>query len=330
MRINLFLFIVFISSVQAVSGPLINEISAGGSSDWIEITLSDDTPSCDISKYLVTMYYGTNEIISASPVTIRNHDLPETPYDDRFAVIHFTSLPVEDETDSSGDLNGNGILDLYCVNYGLWNTDCVVSIDTDDLPSNGGILDFVAFSNMDGSMNSTIEGYINSAIKAGQWNGCSGNMQNCSVNTGKDGLNNYSTISRINRNDTNSPKDFTVTAYATPGRENIIAPEKGGRKLFRSELKKSAHNYGSGNIRIPLFLYEPCALKLRIFNSTGSTVYSSELKKDLFPGYYTFSIPENDLRGKIITGLYPVKIEAAGKDSSSEASTCFLVIIRGR
>ena len=214
----------------------------------------------------ITMYYGTNEKIAISPVTIRNHDLPETPYDDRFAVVHFTHVPVEDETDLTGDSNGNGILDLYCVNYGLWNTDCVISIDSDDSPSNGGILDFVAFSNRDGSMNGIIEGYIHSAIKSGQWAICQdSNLQNCTVDIGKNGLNRFSTISRRNRVDTNSFSDFIVTPYATPGRENIIYTDRGERELFRAESKKSAHNYGSGNIQIPLFLYESCSLKLRIF-----------------------------------------------------------------
>ncbi|HNX23308.1 MAG TPA: hypothetical protein PKG60_04630 [Spirochaetota bacterium] len=313
------------------AGPLINEISAGGSSDWVELTLSGDTPSCDISQYFVTMYYGTNEKIADSAVTLRNRNIPETPYDDRFAVVHFTSVPYDDETDATGDTNGNGVFDLYCCNYGLWNTDCVVSIDSDDIHTNGGILDFAAFSNRDGSMNSTIEGYINTAASAGEWTICgSANIQECTVDIGKDGLNSYSTISRINKGDTNSPDDFAVTPYSTPGRENIINTDKGKRKLFRTESKESTHSYGRGPIRLAVFLYESCSIKLRIFNSTGFTVYSSDLKEDLSPGYYTFYIPEAKLRGKILTGLYPVKIEAAGKSSRSETATIFLVIVRKR
>jgi len=315
----------------SVAGPIINEISAGGSSDWVEITLAEGTESCDISQYYVTMYYGTNEKIADSPVTLRNRDLPETPWDDRFAVVHFTSVPTADETDLTGDTNGNGVLDLYCRNYGLWNTDCVVSIDTDDIPANGGILDFAAFSNRDGSVNATIAGYIKAAVSAGQWESCgSSNIQDCAVDIGKEGLKAGSTISRIKGADTNSLRDFAVTAYATPGRENIINAERGSRKLFRAESKEVSYFYGSGTLRIPLFLYETCSLKLRIFNSTGSTVYSSELKEDLNPGYYTFFIPEGRLRGKVLTGLYPVRIEASCKGSGSETATLFLVISRNR
>jgi hypothetical protein len=324
--IAIFFFFLIISSLS-YAGPLINEISAGGSSDWVEITVSPDTESCDISQYLITMYYGTNEKISNSPVTLRNRDLPETPYDDRFAVVHFTKFPVEDETDLTGDTNGNGVLDLYCVNYGLWNTDCVISIDSDDMHTNGGIVDFVAFSNRDGSMNSTIAGYINAASAAGEWEICgSSNIQECAVDIGKDGLNSYSTISRISGVDTNTFNDFKVTPYATPGRENIVNAGKGKRRLFRPESKKISHRCGNSNIIVPLFLYETCSIKVRIFNSTGFTIYSSELKENLSPGYFSFFIHDNRLRGKTMTGLYTIQIEAAGKSSSSETSNVFLII----
>lgn len=328
MKITIFFsFILFIIHCQVTAGPLINEISAGGTGDWVEVTLSEDTASCDISHYLVTMYYGTNEKIADSPVTLHNRDLPQTPYDDRYAVVHFTPLPVSDETDLTGDTNRNGILDLYCCNYGLWNTDCVVSIDSDDIPSNGGILDFVAFSNRDGSMNNTIGGYINSAIQAGQWAAClKDNLQECSVDIGPDGLNSYSTVSRVNGKDTDTVDDFAVTRFATPGRDNIANMFKGKRKLFRALSGKFSHSYGRGDIRIALFLYEKCSVKLRIFNSTGFTIYSSEIREDLNPGSYNFFVPEVLLRGKILTGLYPVKIEAAGKYSVSEEELVFLVI----
>jgi len=327
---TLILLLLFIS-VKGSAGPLINEISAGGQSDWVEITLSENTVSCDISRYFVTMYYGTNEKIADSPVTLRNRDLPETPWDDRFAVVHFTKVPTPDETDSSGDINNNGIRDLYCCNYGLWNSDCAVSIDNNDTPSDGGIIDFVAFSSRDGSINSTIGGFINCAVSAGEWVSCgSPNIQECTAYTGKYGLKNSSTISRKNRIDTNSPGDFTVTPYATPGRENIINGDNRNKKLFRAGFKKTSHIWGAGTIRLPLFLYDSCSIKVRIFSSTGFTVYSSELKEDLNPGYFTVEIPERELRGKILTGLYPVKIEAAGKGSRSDNAIIFIVIVRNR
>ena len=65
---------------------LINEISSGGSSDWVEIRASEESDSIDISGLFVTMYYGGNEKISEYPVTLNGRDLSETPFDDRFAV----------------------------------------------------------------------------------------------------------------------------------------------------------------------------------------------------------------------------------------------------
>lgn len=317
---------IILSAVRLNASLLINEISSAGSEDWVELTLTADTGSLDISRYYVTMYYGSNEPISESPVTIRNRDLPETPYDDRFVVVHFSSAAA-DETDATGDTNGNGVLDVYCSNYGLWNTDCVVAIDTDDDPSNGGIVDFVAFSNRDGSINTTIRGYIESAVSAGQWRCDKSDIQQCSVNTGTN-QNSYSTVSRINSADSNSPGDFAVTEYATPGRENIISANRGGRKLFRTDSNRGAHIYGSGDIVIPLFIYEQCSIMFRVFNSAGMMVYSSDLSRDISPGFYTLRIPERSLRGRVLTGLYPVKIEGAGSSSSSETSTYFLVISR--
>lgn len=329
--IYIFSLLFLFCYVTLSAGPLISEISAGGQSDWVEITLSENSGSCDISNYFVTMYTGSNEKIAASPVTLENRDLPGTPYDDRFAVVHFTDVPSPDETDISGDINGNGIRDLYCRNYGLWNSDCAVSIDTDDSPSNGGIIDFAAYSSMDGSMNSVIGGYISTAAGSGHWEGCSGaDIQQCCIDIGADGLNSSSTISRAGRRDTNSSSDFSVTPYATPGRENIITVNRGNRKLFRPGFKKTSYIYGGGTIRLPLFIYETCSVKVRIFNSTGFTVYSSELREDLNPGDYSFEIQERNLRGKVLTGLYPVRIEAAGKHSRSENAVIFLAIVRNR
>jgi hypothetical protein len=329
--LNITFFLLLLIPINSHSGILINEISAGGPNKWVEITVTPDIESIDISQYYVTMYYGSAEKIADKPVTLYGKNQPGTPWDDRFAVIHFTSEPLVSETDDVGDLNKNGIRDIYCNNYRLWNTDCVVAIDTVNSYANRSMIDFVAYSNRDGSINNYIANCINAAIAAGQWAACSNvNLQYCAVDTGPNGLNSYSTISRINLIDTNTLDDFVVTPYATPGRENIISIDKGKRRLFRAESKKITHTHGSGSIQIPLFLFEPCTIKLRIFNSTGSTVYHSDLKRNSTPGYFKFDINDRELKGKILTGLYPVKIEAAGRNSTSEIDTVFLVIVRNK
>jgi hypothetical protein len=325
------LLTIIICPLQLTAKLVINEISTSSSPNWVELKLTGDTPAMDISGLMVTMYYGRSENISLSPVTLKNFDDPETPFDDRFAVIHFTTDPFPDETDETGDLNCNGVRDLYCDNYGLWNTDCVVAIDTDKDPGNGGIIDFAALSNRDGTINTSVEGYIIKAAEHGAWESCSSdNLQDCAVDIGSSGLNSYSTVSRQGV-DTNSFRDFIVTPFATPGRENIINPGKGRKKILKSESKKIIHIYSANpsQIKIPLFLFEQCSIKGRIFSSTGVPLYSSELLKDINPGYFIFSVNDRELRGRILTGIYPVKIEAVAKSNrGSETVKLLLVVVR--
>jgi hypothetical protein len=267
---------------------------------------------------------------AGSPVAQSGRDIPGTPYDDRFAVIHFSSSGEPDETDATGDVNRNGVLDLYCNNYGLWNTACVVSIDTDDDPKNGGIIDFAAYSNRDGSLNSTIEGYMISASDSGEWIKCSSaNKQDCMTCTGENGMNSYSTLSRVTSNDTNSPDDFTLTRFATPGRDNIINPVSGNSKAAQPLSDRIIYrpDRSQGIIPVKLFVQKQCSARLKIFNSAGSGIYSSDLIRDINPGYFTLNIRESEIKGKRLTGLYPVKLEVYA-EGRTEKSTIYLVIIR--
>ncbi|MCP4138666.1 MAG: hypothetical protein GY754_47355, partial [bacterium] len=95
---------------------VINEVVCGATNgDWVELKLrSTGKESMDISNLYITMYYGTNENLAAEPVTIYSYDRPETIYDDRFVVVHLTEPSTPDETDATGDTNGNGVVDLYC------------------------------------------------------------------------------------------------------------------------------------------------------------------------------------------------------------------------
>jgi len=312
-------------------GLLLNEISAGGSIDWVELKITPDTDCMDISQLFVTMYYGANEKIAESPVTLYGYDRPETPWDDRFAVIYFSSSGAADETDDAGDLNNNGIRELYCNNYGLWNTDCCVAIDTDDEPSNNGIIDFAAFSNNDGSMNATIASYINYAITYNMWNECASlNLQECCINTGPTGMESWQTLSRTGSADTNSMADFVLTPYATPGRENIL-PTPGNKGILKPVKSRVIHNYGNthGKIELPLFLYRRASLRVRIFNSAGMNIYTGPLITDAAPGFLTVSIREKDIRGRFLTGLYPISIEAVDLSSGSTGSfRITLIMIR--
>lgn len=314
-------------------GIFLNEISAGGSTDWIELKLTPDTDSMDISSLFVTMYYGSNEALAASPVTLYGRDRSETPWDDRFAVVYFAASQAVDETDTAGDLNGNGMRDIYCANYGLWNTDCCVSLDSDDDPANNGIIDFMAFSNRDGSINTTVASYINSAIKYGMWNDCvSVNLQECCCNAGPEGMNSWSTLSRRGEADTDSMTDFVLTPYATPGRDNICNVPGGRGGIMKALRERIVYRYGSGTgeIELPLFLYRRTSLRVRIFNSAGMNIYTGPLVADAPPGYFTATVNERKLKGKVLTGLYPVSIEAVDSaEGRTESCRIKLIVVRG-
>ncbi|MCU0822142.1 MAG: hypothetical protein MUC95_06680, partial [Spirochaetes bacterium] len=219
--------------------------------------------------------------------------------------------------DLTGDTNGNGYIDIYCDNYSssLWNTDCVVAIDSDDDPSNGGIIDFAAYSSRDGEVNSTMALYAEQAAAAGEWQVCaSANMQECMIDTGDDGLPSGMTIARKTSPDTNSMDDFSVTRFITPGKTNIFSGgSKAGKKLFGAVKNKitvipSHPVLGSGNVG--LFVYQQCSIRFRVFSSTGRLLYESPLYSDVNPGHFSVKW---DLRGKnrsACTGLYIGHIEA--------------------
>ena len=198
MRCWIFSVLLFTLPAPLFSELLISEFTTNASGDWVEIVLTEGGPAeMDVSALYVTMYYGTNESLAGETVTMRSVDIPETAFDDRYAVIHLSGPSGADETDAAGDLNGNGIRDIYCNNYSgsLWNSDGIVAIDTDDDPGNG-MIDCAAYSNRDGSMNSTIESYILSAAKNGQWVTESGDIQQCSVDIGPNGLESWMSLCR--------------------------------------------------------------------------------------------------------------------------------------
>lgn len=319
---------------------LINEIACEtAGDDWVELFYYDEEEtSIDISPLFVTMYYGTNERLGSEPITLYSRNRPETPFDDRFAVVHLARPGMSDETDSTGDTNGNGILDVYCNNYfsSLWNTDCVVSIDIDDEPANGGIIDFAAYSNRDGSLNSTIGSYTGHAIGFGQWESLAGDHgQACMVDIGIGGLKAHQSIARKDPHDSNTQADFAITSVQTPGRENIFSGDfAGSNRLFRA-LKKTSVMDADGGAGVPpsidVFVYEPCNLRLRVFSPLGRLIYESPLYRDVFPG--PFSMPW-DVRGagrRASTGLHVGLIEAtAPRLKRSDSERIFIIPIRGR
>ncbi len=338
--LSLLLIFVLLTALQSRGNAalLINEVACETSGDdWVEVALiGDDISEYDISPLYVTMYYGVNERLAADPVTLYNRDRPETPYDDRFAVVHLTQPVSADETDLTGDTNGNGRIDVYCNNYSgsLWNSDCVVAIDSDDDPSNGGMIDFMAYSNRDGSVNETIASYVAKAQSCGQWEPYTGeNIQLCMADTGASGIASYMSISRKNSADSNSMADFGVTSFQTPGRANVFPDgQTRSRKLFSVKKKKitiipSHPVLGSGDI--DLTVYECCNIRFRIFTTVGLMIYESPLYRNVFPGLFTLRWDLRGLGRDACTGMYLGLVEATSP-SLKRSDTEHLYIILSR
>lgn len=339
MKKILLILIIFLSYGYCSGALLINEIACETSSDWVELFLSPGGPeTVEIQNLFVTMYYGTNEPLgsASSPITLYSYDRPQTPWDDRYAVVHMTSPGIPDETDASGDTNKNGVRDIYCNNYfgSLWNTDCVVAIDTDDDPANGGIIDFAAYSNRDGSFNTTIRDYIEQASSGGHWSGyVRDTVQMSCIDIGLSGLKSYMSISRINASDTNSLCDFAVTNYQTPGKDNILSIERGGKKLFRADKRHitvipSNVKYSRADIKLSLF--ETCDVKIRIFTPAGLQIFESPLYKSASPGFFEFTWDPLSVSQNPHIGMLIVKIEAVSHSMNiCDSDIVYLITARG-
>lgn len=340
MKFFLIIFLSLIAGILHAGELVISEVAPGtAGGDWVEIAFRGACGErIDISRLLVTMYYGENEPLSADPVSLHGCDRPETPYDDRYAVVHVAAPGVPDESDLTGDTNCNGALDLYCNNYSgsLWNSDCVVAIDANDDPTDGGIIDFVAFSNRDGSPNDTMLSYLAGAQVFGQWEPYAGdNPQTCMVDIGLQGLPPHGSIARLDAPDTNRKEDFIVTSFQTPGRPNLFSSrESAGGNLFHLPVKRITVVPGHpvhGECAITLSVREVCSLRLRVFTPAGMMVHESQLLRDVPPGAHALSW---DLRGRgrtAGTGLYFALIEATSSAlRRSQREVVHLIVSRYR
>ena len=323
MRLITFLYLFIILSQSVFGKLLINEFVTNTQDDWVELKLIDEE-SMEISNLFVTPYYGQNEKLSDSPVTIRNSDIASTNYDDRFVIIHLSNSSSPDETDATGDSNGNGYLDIYCNNYysSLWNTEGVVAIDSDDDPKNGDIIDFVAYSNRDGTPHNTMSKYIKYAIEKNQWSPNSTNTQQISVDIGKDGLNSYQSIARKDCADSNTLSDFAVTKYQTPGRANIFLETKNNSSPFILNSDKITSK-NLTDAQLLFLLNEKGHIKIRVFSSIGILLYATSVDSQLFPGRHKFSIPHNIFP---VTGLYIGTIEYSSTASKQITTKKFFII----
>lgn len=299
----------FAVGVSAHAGILISEVTTTASGgDWVELICTGNVP-VDISKYLVTMYYGTNESLSTDPITLYPSDRNETPYDDRFCVVYLTAPGKTDETDYTGDTNRNGHIDVYCSNYSasLWNEECVVAVDDDDDPANG-MIDFICYSNNDGDLSDTIAAYTEKAISNGEWTG-SPVTESIMIPIPVKGLEPYQSISRRGTTDTNKAGDFYITGEQTPGRENMDCTTTSTKELISIEKDHVTvvpnHPYYKGIFRV--YVSQKCDISMRVFSTIGEMMPGTITIDDAVPGPLYIEWKSAD---RVPTGLYLVKIEA--------------------
>ncbi len=325
---KILILVLILSFLPLNAELLVNEFVTATGDDWVEITLKGEDCSMDVSSFFVTMYYGSNEPLAEEPVTLFSSDKKSTPYDDRFAVVHLNRPGQADETDRTGDSNGNGVLDIYCSNYygSLWNTDGVVAIDTDDNPDNGGMVDFVAYSDRDSTPSDVISSYVESAGKYGMWEKIGISSQDVSVFTGPSGLKYGTSVSRREVRDSNTQADFSVTKFCTPGRENIFSFNQKGRKFFRPIKKKIIlRRSRPGQQEIELQVFEICNIRFRIFSSAGREIYRSDLIREVLPGNVMLSFKGTTLHAP---GLYLCHIDASSSKMKSGETTVVFIIVR--
>ncbi|MGL4370300.1 MAG: hypothetical protein ACRCUT_11625 [Spirochaetota bacterium] len=322
--------ILLICPAPLYAGLIISEIASSASGgDWAEIRfVSQDRGSVCISSLYLTMYYGTNEPLSSDPVTLYSWDRPETPYDDRFAVIHLTDPVTPDETDFTGDANRNGRLDLYCNNYSgsLWNAECILALDANDDPSDG-MIDCAVWSDNDGDPSAVIGGYAEAAVKTGCWKGPESFDQASCIPVPSGGMKPSQSLIRAGTVDTDCEADFSLTELQTPGRENRQSAGSGSSDLFSLKKKKIFASPGSSRHRAvcSVTVLRKCDLRLRVFTDTGRMVYESDAMEDIPPGECDIEWPAD----RACTGLYIA--EAEGYSSCLRKTTrrrFFFIITR--
>jgi len=308
---------------------IINEFVTNTENDWVELKLiGRPGESMEVSHLFVTPYYGRNNRIGNGPITLKTENDPSVPYDTRFLVVYMHPGGVS-ENDHTGDLNGNGYLEVYCNNFAtaLWNTEGVIAIDTDNDSTNGGMIDFVAYSNNSGRPNQTVAGYVRRAMGYGMWPE-SNDTQKVSVDIGAKGLLRYESVARINDTVTRSKIDFAVTKFQTPGRDNIISDPDFKGDIFKVKkdrvLIRQTEKLNS--IDIPLFIYEECSIRFRVFTSTGVMIYSSKLTNSVPPGDFTVKWRCDRIR-TLTPGIFFCKIEAVASRRRKGSNANFSIII---
>ncbi len=124
--------------------------------DWVELYIKDvNAGGLNISPFIITDLDGTDTAFNtANATTVHTGD---------YVIVHWITGGV-DETDSVGDANGNGVIDLYVNDTNLTSTD-----DQAVLKNGTVYYDSVSWSNDSGAWSSGEQTDVQTLIDAGQW-----------------------------------------------------------------------------------------------------------------------------------------------------------------
>lgn len=216
----------------------ITEVAFAASIDWVELYNYGET-AIDIANFMLTDLDGTDSQIADQKTMLAPG---------KYAVIYWDDTGL-DETDDSGDLNNNGIVDLYVNDTGLSATDDELVLMS---ASNGGqYIDAVCWSTGVGEFTSSEDKDVELLADNGQWNiaGDTVTKSDCWSDASK--ISNGQAIGRLNpaAPDTDSKNDWYLFKLPTPGEDNPSLIPPGITLLFDPEPP-----FKDGQVKISLHI----------------------------------------------------------------------------
>ncbi|MFH1392681.1 MAG: T9SS type A sorting domain-containing protein [bacterium] len=196
------LALCFALNAQALK---ITEVGILDDAPWAEI-YNDSPGPVDIAFIKLTDLDGVDEVIATSPTTLLSG---------QHALVHWANG--QDETDAVGDINHNGLIDLYLSDSYPTKTD-------DQLALNSGVyLDAVCWTNGDQTVASTEIDDVRMLFDADQWPNAEDIASfnqvcvNISSLTAGMSLSRYLDVSSVDYADTNTKNDWYLSDNPTPG-----------------------------------------------------------------------------------------------------------------
>lgn len=186
----------------------ITEVAFSAATDWVE--LYNYGVAADISGLMLTDLDGVDSRLA---------DVKTTLAPGKYAVVYWDESGV-DETDETGDVNGNGVIDLYIADTGLSSTDDEVALMS--AASGGQYIDAVCWSNGTGEFASSEDKDVKLLADNEQWiiTGDTVTKSDCWIDSSK--IKSEQSIGRSTATvtDNNTKNDWFLFKLPTPGQDN--------------------------------------------------------------------------------------------------------------